>query len=109
MLSDGTEITNPRWYQQMQKRLRRAQRRVARCKKFSKRWKKAVRLLAKMHRKVFHQRHDFRAPVVPRHRQPLRSDRSGGLERAGPVSWAAFEIGARCSMGGILCKTGVQS
>ena len=59
VLSDGTEIANPRWYQQMQKRLRRAQRRVTRRKKFSKRWKKAVRLVAKMHRKVFHQRHDF--------------------------------------------------
>jgi IS605 OrfB family transposase len=40
-------------------RLRRAQRRVARREKFSKRWKKAVRLVAKIHRKVFNQRNDF--------------------------------------------------
>ena len=57
--SDGTKIGNPRWFQKAQKRLRRAQRRVARRQKFSKRWKKAVRLVAKMHRKVFNQRNDF--------------------------------------------------
>ena len=57
--SDGTEIGNPRLFQKAQKRLRRRQRRVARRQKFSKRWKKAVRLVARMHRKVFNQRNDF--------------------------------------------------
>jgi len=57
--SDGTEIRNPRLFRKAQKRLRRAQRRVARRQKFSKRWKKAVRLVAKIHRKVFNQRNDF--------------------------------------------------
>ena len=37
----------------------RAQRRVARRKKFSNRWKKAVGLVGKMHRKIFNQRNDF--------------------------------------------------
>lgn len=59
VLSDGTEIENPRYFKKMQKRLRIAQRRVARRKKFSKRWKKAVRIVAKVHRKVFNQRNDF--------------------------------------------------
>jgi putative transposase len=59
VLSDGTEIANPRWLQKAQKRLRRAQRRAARRKKYSGRWKKAIRMVAKMHRKVFHQRNDF--------------------------------------------------
>ena len=59
VLSDGTEIENPRYFRKMQKRLRRAQRRVARRKKFSKRWKKSVRIVAKIHRKVFNQRNDF--------------------------------------------------
>lgn len=59
VLSDGTEIENPRLYRKMQKRLRRAQRRVARRKKFSKRWKKAVRIVSKFHREVFNQRNDF--------------------------------------------------
>jgi putative transposase len=58
-LSDGTEIANPRLFRKAQKRLRRAQRRVARREKLSKRWKKAVRMVAKMHRKVFNQRNDF--------------------------------------------------
>jgi putative transposase len=59
VLSDGTEISNPRPFQKAQKRLRRAQRRVARRKKFSHRWKKAVRLVARIHRAVFNQRNDF--------------------------------------------------
>jgi len=58
-LSDGKEIENPRWFQKMRNRLRRAQRRVSRRKKLSQRWKKAVRIVAKMQRAVFHQRHDF--------------------------------------------------
>ena len=56
--NDGLGIGNARWFQKVQKRLRRAQRRVARREKFSKRWKKAVRLVAKIHRKVFNQRSD---------------------------------------------------
>ena len=59
VLSNGTEIENPRYFRKMQKRLRRAQRRVARRKEFSKRWKKSVRVVAKIHRKVFNQRNDF--------------------------------------------------
>ena len=58
-LNDGTEIGNPRLFQKAQRRLRRAQRRVARREKFSKRWKKAALLVAKIHRKVFNQRNDF--------------------------------------------------
>ena len=59
MRSDGTEIGNPRLFRKAQKHLRRAQRRVARRHKFSKRWKKAVRSVAKIHRKAFDQRNDF--------------------------------------------------
>jgi putative transposase len=59
VLSNRAEIDNPALYRKTQKKLRRAQRRVARRKKFSKRWKKAVRIVAKIHRKVFNQRNDF--------------------------------------------------
>ena len=59
VLSDGTEIESPRLLAKQQKRLRRAQRRVTRRKKFSRRWKKAVRMVAKIHRRVFNQRNDF--------------------------------------------------
>ncbi len=59
VLSDGREIDNPRFFKKMQKHLGRAQRRVDRCRRFSKRWKKAVRIAAKIQRKVFNQRNDF--------------------------------------------------
>ena len=59
VLSDGTEIANPRLLKNQRKQLRRAQRRVARRKTFSKRWRKAVRIVQKVHRKVFNQRNDF--------------------------------------------------
>ena len=64
--SDGTKIGNPRLFRKAQKRLRRAQRRVARREKFSKRWKKAVRIVAKIHRKVFNQRNDFHHKLTRR-------------------------------------------
>ena len=51
-LSDDAEIENPRLYRQAQKKLRRAQRRVARRKKGSKRRGKAVVLLRKIHQCV---------------------------------------------------------
>jgi len=59
VLSDGTEIVNPPLLKKQWKQLRRAQRRVARRKTFSKRWRKAVRIVQKVHRKVFNQRNDF--------------------------------------------------
>ena len=57
-LSDGTEIENPRLYRQAQKKLRRAQRRVARRKKGSQRRRTAVVLLGKIHQHIFNQRND---------------------------------------------------
>ncbi len=39
--------------------MRRKQRHVSRCMKRSSGWRKACRLTAKLHRHVFHQRHDF--------------------------------------------------
>ena len=58
VLSDGSEIENPRLYQKEQKRLRRAQRRVARRKKGSHGRRKAVVLLRKIHQHIFNQRND---------------------------------------------------
>ena len=57
-LRDGTEINNPRLFQKARQRLRRARRRVARREKGSKRWKKAVRTVAEMYRRVFNQCND---------------------------------------------------
>src|SRR5215470_9756401 len=57
-LSDGTEMESPRLYQQAQKKLRRAQRCVARRKKGSNRRREAVVLLRKIHQHIFNQRLD---------------------------------------------------
>jgi len=51
-------IENPRFYEQAQKKLRRAQGRVARRKKRSNRRRKAVILLRKIHQHIFNQRLD---------------------------------------------------
>jgi putative transposase len=58
-LSDGTEIENPRYYREAQAKLRRAQRKVARCKRGSNNRKKAVRELQRAHAHVRNQREDF--------------------------------------------------
>jgi putative transposase len=59
MLSDGTEIPNPRYYREAQAELRRAARKVARRKKGSHRRRKAVALLRKVHVHIRSQRADF--------------------------------------------------
>jgi putative transposase len=58
-LADGTMIHNPRCYRKAERRLKTAQRRVARRKKGSQRRRKAVKLLAKAHQTVKRQRQDF--------------------------------------------------
>ena len=63
MLSDGSFIENPRHYKNSEKKLRVAQRRVARRKKGSNHRKKAVVLLAKVHEKIRRSRADFQHKV----------------------------------------------
>lgn len=62
-LSDGSQIDNPRHYQSTQKKLRVAQRRVARRKKGSVGRKKAVAILRNIHQKIFNRRDDFQHKV----------------------------------------------
>lgn len=62
-LSDGSQIENPRHYQAVQKKLRVAQRRVARRKKGSSGRNKAVAILRSVHRQIFNQRDDFQHKV----------------------------------------------
>lgn len=57
--SDGEIIANPRWFRAAQKVLRRQQRHASRCVKGSSGWRTACKLVAKLHRYVFHQRNDF--------------------------------------------------
>jgi putative transposase len=59
VLSNGTEIENPRYYRNAQAKLRRSQRKVARRRKGSKRRRKAVQLLQRANVHVRNQRADF--------------------------------------------------
>jgi putative transposase len=58
-LANGEQIANPRLYRKAQAGIAKANRRLSRRKKFSKRWRKAAKLLAKKHQKVKRQRRDF--------------------------------------------------
>jgi putative transposase len=57
--ADGEVVENPRQYRKTEKHLAKAQRRVSRRKKGSKRRRKAVQLLAQKHQKVRRQRRGF--------------------------------------------------
>ena len=59
VLSDGSEIANPRYARKAAAAVRRAQRKVARRKRRSNGRRKAVVLLQKAHAHVVHQRNDF--------------------------------------------------
>jgi putative transposase len=60
VLSNGESIPNPRWYRVAQKRLRRAQRKVARrVHKRSHRRRKAILALRNIHRRIYRLRNDF--------------------------------------------------
>lgn len=63
-LSDGTQIDNFKYYESTQKKLRVAQRRVARRKKGSNRRRKAVLQLKKIHQKIRNQRNDFQHKIA---------------------------------------------
>lgn len=62
-LSDGTQIDNWRFYESAQKKLRVAQRRVARRKKGSNRRRKAVAILRNIHQTITDCRNDFQHKV----------------------------------------------
>jgi IS605 OrfB family transposase len=55
----GDDVENPRHHRKAERGLKKAQRRVSRRKKGSKRWWKAVHQCAKKHQKVKRQRSDF--------------------------------------------------
>jgi putative transposase len=57
--ADGDVVDNPRHYRKAEKALKKAQQRVARRTKGSKRRRKAVQVLARKHQHVRRQRQDF--------------------------------------------------
>jgi putative transposase len=64
ILTDGTAIKNPRYYQLVQAKLRRAQRTVCRRKRTSNRRRKAVQQLTRFHQHIKNQRRDFHHQVA---------------------------------------------
>jgi putative transposase len=64
VLSDGTTIKNPRYYQTAQAKFRRVQRRVCRRKKTSNRRRKVAQQLRRIHQHVRNQRRDFHHQVA---------------------------------------------
>jgi putative transposase len=57
--SNGDVVDNPRFFRKSHGRLKKKQQRLAKKKKGSNRRKKAVRLVAKAHKKIRNQRRDF--------------------------------------------------
>jgi putative transposase len=64
VLSDGTSINNPRYYQTAQAKLRRVQRKVSRRNRTSNRRRKAVHQLTRVHQHIKNQRRDFHHQVA---------------------------------------------
>jgi putative transposase len=62
--ADGQSVENPRHYRTAERALKKAQQRVSRRKKGSKRRRKAVRVLARKHQHVCRQRSDFHHKVA---------------------------------------------
>lgn len=59
VLSNGEKIDNPRYHKKMLKRIKRANRKLSKCKKGSNRRQKAKLKLAKIHAKIKDSRSDF--------------------------------------------------
>jgi len=59
ILSDGTCVENPKWFEKQRRKLRRLNRRLARRKIGSMRWVKQKELIAKLHLRIADQRRDY--------------------------------------------------
>jgi putative transposase len=55
----GEVIENPKYYRKTEYRIKKTQRQLSKCKKFSKNYKKVNLKLAKLHEKIRNQRKDF--------------------------------------------------
>lgn len=58
-LSNGEKVEPPQYYRKAERKLRVQQRKVSRCKRFSRRWRKANKLVSKTHERISNQRKDF--------------------------------------------------
>ena len=59
IFDSGEVIENPKYYAKTEYRIKKTQRQLSNCKKFSKNYKKVQLKLAKLHEKIKNQRKDF--------------------------------------------------
>lgn len=59
IFDSGEVVENPKYYRKTEYRIKKTQRRLSKCKKFSKNYKKVQLKLAKLHEKIKNQRKDF--------------------------------------------------
>lgn len=63
IFDSGEVIENPKYYRKTEYRIKKTQRELSKCKKFSKNYKKVQMKLAKLHEKIKNQRKDFQHKV----------------------------------------------
>ena len=59
ILDSGEVIENPKYYRKTEYRIKKTQRQLSKCNKFSKNYKKVQIKLAKLHKRIKNQRKDF--------------------------------------------------
>lgn len=59
IFDSGEVIENPKYYRKTEYRIKKTQRQLSKCKKFSKNYKKVQLKLTKLHEKIKNQRKDF--------------------------------------------------
>ena len=63
IFDSGEVIENPKYYRKTERKTKKTQRHLSKCKKFSKNYKKAQLKLAKLHEKIKNQRKDFQHKI----------------------------------------------
>lgn len=63
IFDSGEVIENPKYYIKTEYRIKKTQRQLSKCKKFSKNYKKVQLKLAKLHEKIKNQRKDFQHKI----------------------------------------------
>ena len=66
IFDSGEVIENPKYYRKTEYRIKKTQRVLSKCKKFSKNYKKVQLKLAKLHEKIKNQRKDFQHKISRR-------------------------------------------
>lgn len=66
IFDSGEVIENPKYYRKTEHRIKKTQRALSKCNKFSKNYKKVQLKLAKLHEKIKNQRKDFQHKVSSR-------------------------------------------